>query len=117
MATGDNAAHGALHHTVAPQGTAIYNLVNKDDLGDYFDNLAASATTEKVVLEKLTAAIAALTINNKAIFTTNSKLAAEVTNLTRRLGRNTDSSTIRTTGGQAKPQDLSALQKRGLSQA
>ena len=64
LAMGENAAHGALRQTVAPQGTAIDNLANKDDLGDYFDNLAAAATTEKVVLAQLTAAIAAMTINN-----------------------------------------------------
>ena len=64
LATGKNSAHGALHQTVAPQGTAIYNLVNKDDLEDYFDNITAAATTEKVVLAQLTAAIAAMTINN-----------------------------------------------------
>ena len=64
LATGENAAHGALRQTVAPQGTAIDDLVNKNELEDYFENLAAAATTEKVVLEQLTAAIAAMTINN-----------------------------------------------------
>ena len=97
MATGKNAAHGALRQTVAPQVTAIHDLVNKDDLKDYFDNLAAAANTEKVVLEQLTAAIAAMTINNKALVATNSKLVAEVTNLTRRLVRNSNSATSGTT--------------------
>ena len=51
LATGENAAHGALHQagtppTQAPQGTEIDNLVNKYDIKDYFDNLAAAATTE-----------------------------------------------------------------------
>ena len=64
LATGKNAANGAIRQTVAPQGTAIDDLFNKDDLEDYFDNLAAAATTEKVVLDQLTAAIVALTINN-----------------------------------------------------
>ena len=64
LATGENGANGALRQTVAPQGTAIDDLVNKDDLKDYFNNLAAAATTEKVVLDQLTAAIVALTINN-----------------------------------------------------
>ena len=64
LAMGENGAHGALRQTVAPQGIAIDNLANKDDLEDYFDNLAAAATMGKDVLEKLTAAIAAMTINN-----------------------------------------------------
>ena len=90
MATGENDAHGALHQTAAPQVTAIYDLVNKDDLEDYFDNIAAAVTTEKVVLAQLTAAIAAMTINNEALVATNSKLVEEVTTLTRRLGQNSD---------------------------
>ena len=97
MDTGENAGHGALLQTVAPQGTAIDDLVNKDDLEDYFDSLAAAATTEKFVLEQLTATIAALTINNEALVATNSKLVAEVTDLTRRLGQNTGSETSGTT--------------------
>ena len=84
--TGENAAQGALHQNVASQGTSIDNLVNKDDLEDYFYNLAAAATTEKVVLEQLTTTIAAMTINNEALVATNSKIVTEVTNLTRRLG-------------------------------
>ena len=71
--------------------------MNKDGLKDYFDNLSAVATTEKIVVEQLTAAIAALTINNEALVTTNSKLVAEVKNLTRSLGQNTDSATSVTT--------------------
>ena len=43
LASGENAAHGALRQTVSPQGTAIDKLVNKDGLEDYFDNLAAAA--------------------------------------------------------------------------
>ena len=60
LATGKNAAHGALRQTAAPQGTAIDDLVNKDDLEDYFDYIAAATTTEKFVLAQLTAAIAAM---------------------------------------------------------
>ena len=90
LAMGENDAHGALRQTAAPQGTAIDDLVNKDDLEDYFDNIAAAATTEKVVLAQLTSAIAAITINNKALVATNSKLVEEVTNLTRRLGQKYD---------------------------
>ena len=78
---------------MAPKGTVIDDLVNKDDLEDYFDNIAAAATTEKVVLAQLTAAIAAMTINNEALVATNSKLVAEVTTLTRKLGRNSDDAT------------------------
>ena len=48
LATGEKAAHGALRQTVAPQGITIDNLANKDDLEDYFDNLAAAATTENL---------------------------------------------------------------------
>ena len=43
LATAENADHGALHQTVAPQDTAIDDLVNKDDLKDYFDKLSADA--------------------------------------------------------------------------
>ena len=86
LATGENAAHSALRQTVAPQGTAIDNLVNKDELKDYFNNLDEATTTEKVVLDQLTAPIAALIIKNEALAATNSKLAAEAQNLTRRLG-------------------------------
>ena len=32
LSTGENAAHGALRQTVAPQVTAIDDIVNKDDL-------------------------------------------------------------------------------------
>ena len=39
------------HLTQTPQVTAIDYLVNKYDLEDYFNNLAAAATTEKVLLE------------------------------------------------------------------
>ena len=88
LATGENAAHGALHQTVDPKGTKMDDLVNKDDLEDYFDKIAAAATTAKVVLAQLTAAIAAMTINNEALVAPNSKLVAEVTTLTRRLVRN-----------------------------
>ena len=97
LATGENATHGALRQTVAPQGTALEDLFNKNDLVDYLETLAAAVSIEKFVLEQLTAAIAALAINNEALVATNSKLAAEVTNLTRRLRRNTDSAISRTT--------------------
>ena len=93
LATGKNAAHGALRQTVPPQGTVIDNLSNKDDLKDYFENLAAATTTEKSVLAQLTAAIADMKINNEALVNTNYKLVVEVTNLTRRLGRNSDGAT------------------------
>ena len=104
LATGENSAHGALRQIVAPQGTAIDDLVNKDNLKDYFDSLAADVTTETVALEQLTATIAALTINNDALVAKNSKLAAVVTNLTRRLGRNTDSTTRGTMADKRIPQ-------------
>ena len=80
-----------------PQGTAIDDLVNKDELEDYFDYIAAAATTEKFVLAQLTAAIAAMNINNEVLVATNSKLVAEVTTLTRRLGRNSNSAAIKNT--------------------
>ena len=51
LATGEKSAHGALQQTVPPQGTAIDDLINKENLEDYFDNLVAAATTEKFVLE------------------------------------------------------------------
>ena len=90
LATGENAAHGALCQTAAPNSTAIDDLVNKDEQEDYFDNIAAAATTEKFVLAQLTDAIAAMTINNEALVATNFKIVAEVTTLTRRLGQNSD---------------------------
>ena len=90
LSAGENAAHGALRQTVAPQVTAIDDLVNKDNLEDYVDNIAAAATTEKVVLAQLTAAIATMTINNEALVDTNYKLVSEVTTLTRRMGQNFD---------------------------
>ena len=103
LATGENASHGALRQSGTPQGTAIDDLVNKDDFEDYFNNLATSATTEKVALEQRTAAIAVLTTNNKALVATNAKLAAEVTNLTRRLGQNYGSETSGTKADKRSP--------------
>ena len=88
LATGENADHGALRQTVAPQGNAIEDVVNKEDLEVYFDNIAAAAKTEKFVLAQLTSTISAMTINNEVLVATNSKLVLEVTTLTRRLGRN-----------------------------
>ena len=117
LATGENAAHGALRQTVAPKGTSIDNLVNKDNLEDYFDNPAVAATTEKVVLEQLTTAIAAMTINNEALVVTNSKLVTEVTNLTRRLGRNSDSKISGITPDKRIPKTSPHCKKEGLSQA
>ena len=114
LATGENAANGAIRQTVALQGTAIDDLVNKDDLKDYFNKLAAAATTEKIVLEKLTAAIAALTINNEALIATKSKLAAEVTNPTKRLGRNTGSKTSGTTTDKQIPKTCPHFKKEGF---
>ena len=85
LAMGNNAAHDTLRQTVAPKGATIDNLTSKDDLEVCFDNLAAAATMEKVVLAQLTSAIAATTIKNETLVATNSKLVAEVTTLTRRL--------------------------------
>ena len=48
---------------------------------------------KKDVLEQLTSAIAELTTNNEALVATNAKIAAELTNLKRRLGQNTRSET------------------------
>ena len=90
LAMGENSAHGALRQTAAPQGTAIDDLVNKYDLEDYFDNIAAAATTENVVLTQLTDEKAATTINNETLVATDSKLVAEVTTLKKRLVRNSD---------------------------
>ena len=53
LATGENAAHGALRQEGTPQGTTIDDLVNKDDLEDYFDNLATATTIEKLCWRKL----------------------------------------------------------------
>ena len=115
LATGKNAAHGALRQAGTPQVTAIDDLVNKNDLKDYSDNLAATTTTEKVVLEQLTAAIAALITNNEALVATNSKLAAEVTNLTIRLGQNTESETSGTTTDKPIPRTYPHCKKRAFT--
>ena len=114
FASGENAAHGALRQAGAPQGTAIDDLVNKYDLEDYFNNLAAAATIEKVVLEHLTASIAALTTNRKALVATNAKLAAEVTNFTRRLGQNSGSKTSGTTEYKQIPRTCPYCKKEGF---
>ena len=114
LATGKNSAHGALRQTVAPQGTAIDDLVNKDDLEDYFYSLATATTTEKVVLTQLTAAILAMTINNEALVDTNSKLVAEVKTLTRRLGRNSDGATSGNTTDKRNPKTCPHCKKEGF---
>ena len=98
--------------TQTPLGTAIDDLVNKDYLEDYLDNLAAAATTDKVVLEQLTSAIAMLTTNNKALVATNAKLAAEVTNLTRKLGRNAGGDTSGTAAYKRSPRTCPHCKKR-----
>ena len=107
LAMGDNGAHGALRQAVTsptqnPQGTAIDDIVNKDDIKYYFDNLDAAATNEKVVLEQITSAIVTLTTNNEALVATNAKLAEEVTTLTRNLGRNMGGDTSRTAAGKRR---------------
>ena len=119
LATGENAAHGALRQsgtppTQTPQGTAIDDLVNKENLEDYFDNLAAAATTDKVVLEQLTSEIVKLTTNNEASIATNAKLAAEVTNLTRKLGRNTGGDTSSTALDKLSPSTCRHCKKEGF---
>ena len=114
LATGKIAAHGALCQAGTPQDTAIDDLVNKDNLEDYSNNLAAAKTTEKVLLEQLTAAFAALTTNNEALVTTNSKLATEVTNLTRRLGRNSGSETSGTMEDKQSPSTCPNCKKEGF---
>ena len=117
LATGENASHGALLQTTTPQGTAIDDLVKTDQLEDYFDNIAASVTTEKVVIAQLTAVISAMNINNEALVATNDNLVEEVTTLTRRLGQNSDVTARKNASGQTNHQDLPLLQKRGLPQA
>ena len=112
LSSGENDAHGALRQTVSPQGTAIYDLDNKDDLENYFDDLAAAAKTEKVVLAQLTATISAMTINNEALVATNSKLVAEVTTLTRRLGQNADGATSTNTPEKRIPKTCLHCKKR-----
>ena len=116
---GENAAHGALRKAVTPptptpQVTAIDDLVNKDDLEDYSDNLAAAATTEKVVLEQLTSKNATLTTNSKVLVATNTKLVAEVTNLTRKLGRNMGGDTSGTVADKRIPMTCSHCKKEGF---
>ena len=68
-------------------------------------------TQKKVVLEQLTAAIAALTIKNEALFATNAKLAAEVTNLTRKLGQNAKRETSGTTTDKRSPRNCKSYKK------
>ena len=98
LVTYEHAAQGVMRQSYTPSDrTAIKKLVNKDDLEDYFDNLAAAAMTEKAVLEQLTQVIVKLTMNNATLVTLNAKLKAEVANLTKKLGKNTGSNT----GGKA----------------
>ena len=111
MARYDNHEHPP---TQTPQETAIEDLVNKEDLKDYFDNLAAASTTEKVVLEQLMSTIAMMTINNEALVATNAKLAAEVTNLTRKLGRNTGGDTSGTAEDKHTPKTCPNCKKEGF---
>ena len=61
----------------------IDDIVKKDDLEDYFDNLTAATTTKKAVLEQLPQMIATLTMNNATLVTSNTKLTEEVENLNR----------------------------------
>ena len=117
LATGDNEAHGALRKAVTsptqtPQGTAIDDIVNKDDIKYYFDNLDAAATNEKVVLDQLTSAILTLTTNNEALVATNAKLAEEVTTLTRNLGRNTGGDTSGTAAGKVEQGNAHTVRKK-----
>ena len=114
IATGKNDAHDALRQTVAPQGTEIDNHANKNDLEDYVYNLAAAATKEKVVLAQLMAGIAAMTINNKALVATESKLVAEVTNLTKMLGRNSDGATSTNTPDKRIPKTFPHCKTEGF---
>ena len=123
LSTGENAAHGALQQAVTPptcwpphtpRGTAVDELFNKDDLEDYFDNLAAAATNEKVVLEQLTSAIATLTTNNKALVAKNAKIAVEVTNLTSKLGRNRGGDTRGTAADKCIPMTCLQFKKEGF---
>ena len=82
LVTDEHAAQGVMRQSYTPSDrTAIKKLVNKDDLEDYFDNLAASVMTKKAVLEQLTQVIATLTMNNATLVTSNTKLTAEVENL------------------------------------
>ena len=51
LATGKNAAQESMRQSdTPPDGTAIDDLVNKDDLEHYFDNLATAPTTKKAML-------------------------------------------------------------------
>ena len=114
LAKGKNADHGALRHTFSPQGTAIYDLFNKDDLEYYFDNIASATTTEKFLLAQLTSAITAMTINNEALVATSSKLAAEVTTPTIRLGRNSDGATSTDPQDKQSPKTCPHFRKEGF---
>ena len=92
LATGENAAaNWALRQAnppipLAPNGGGIDELSSKDNLEDYFRNLAAAATNSKSVLEQLTTAIESLTTNNEKLVATNAKINAELTSLTKRMG-------------------------------
>ena len=48
----------------AQNGGTIGKLYSKDDLKEYFDNLAAAATNGKSVLDQLATVIASITTNN-----------------------------------------------------
>ena len=65
------------------------------------------------MLDQLTSAIATVKTNNKALVATNAKLAAEVTNLTRRLGPNAGSETSGTTADKRSPRTCPHCKKEG----
>ena len=66
------------------------------------------------MLDQLTSAIATVKTNNKALVATNAKLAAEVTNLTRKLGRNAGGDTISTVTDKRSPRTCPHCKKEGF---
>ena len=117
LVTYEHAAQGVMRQSYTPPDrTAIEKLVNKDDLEDYFDNLAAAAMTKKAVLEQLTQVIATLTMNNATLVTLNSKLTAEVANLIKNLGKNTGGNTGGRATNKRSPTTCTHCQKRRIPQ-
>ena len=65
-------------------------------------------------MEHLTSAIEKLTINNKALVATNEKLAAEVTNLKRKLVRNAGGDTSGPSADKHRPSTYPHCNKEGF---
>ena len=65
-------------------------------------------------MEQLTSAIVTLTTDNEALVSRNANLAAEVTNLTRKFGRNTGGDRSGTAADKRSPRTCPHIKKEGF---